>query len=63
MTYKSALDIIKSHLEPEVASKFHEGSRKPFPEEQPVIDVAQQAAQAIMKKYKSKTLFNVTRKH
>lgn len=58
MAYQSALDIIKQHLPPEEAIKFHEGSRKPFPEEQLVIDIAHQAAQTIMKKSGSKTLFN-----
>lgn len=57
MTYKSALEIIQEHLRPEVASKFHQNSRKPFPEEQPVLDVARKAAEEVMKKRGSQTLF------
>lgn len=57
MTYKSALDIIKEHLGPEAGSKFHSHSRKPFPEEQVVLDVAHKAAEDIMKKYGTTTLF------
>lgn len=63
MAYKSALEIIKETLPPEVASKFHEGSRKPFPEEQPVLDAARKAAEETMKKYNTKTLFPKFSKH
>lgn len=62
MTYKSALDIIKEHLDPETASKFHSNSRKPFPEESVVIQVAREAAETIMKQRGSTTLFNQVNK-
>lgn len=62
MTYKSALDIIKEHLDSDSASKFHSNSRKPFPEEQPVLDLVREATEKIMKKRGSKTLFNQVNK-
>lgn len=59
MVYKSALEIIKEHLGSVKGSKFHNNSRKPFPEEHTVLEVARKAAEETMKKYGTKSLFPI----
>jgi hypothetical protein len=60
MNKNDALDLIKASCSPEAAAKFHNGSRKPFDYEQPVLDVANEAARKIMAQRGTSTLFPST---